>query len=251
MAANVITMRGSQKNGEVLQWGIDRLVAARVDYVEQAEIPFSPKFKNRREISMAKCAGCGERKGNRLCPGLNASICSLCCGTKREKEISCLESCSHLKSGKDHQLEREIDRRISSDLHAETTDVFGTDEATEFVMPLERFFVDQFYRHREVNDLRINEALTKIYAFQRGILPVLQGGNRAEELILKKFGEVNRKFSNLPDDLKARAILRIIKSIRSSSGGALGNRNYLEMIYSQHTGKGRWAGLFHKLETDG
>jgi len=200
---------------------------------------------------MAKCVSCGERKGNRLCPGLNGSICSHCCGTKREKEIHCLGSCQYLKSGKDYQLGREIEKRINSDLHAETTDVFGADEAVAFVLPLERFFIDQFYRDREVNDLRINEALTKIYAFQKRILPVLQGENRAEELILKKFSEVNRKFSNLPDDLKARAILRIIKSIRSSSGGALGNRNYLEIIYSQHTGKGKWAGLFQKLESDG
>ncbi len=197
---------------------------------------------------MAKCASCGERKGNRLCPGLNASICSLCCGTKREKEIHCLESCQYLKSGKDYQRGREIDRRINSDLHAEMTDVFGSDEVAAFVLPLERFFIDQFYRDKGVNDLLINETLKKIYAFQKGIIPVLEGENRAEELILLKFREVNRKFSNLSDDLKARAILRIIKSIRSSSGGALGNRNYLEMIYSQHTGKGRWADLFQKLE---
>ena len=200
---------------------------------------------------MAKCASCGERKGNRPCPGLNAGICSLCCGTKREKGIRCLESCQYLKSGKDYQLGREIDKRISSDLHAETTDVFRTDEAAAFVMPLERFFIDQFYRAKEVNDLDINKALTKIYAFQKGILPALEGENRAEELILKKFGEVNRKFYNLSDDLKARAILRIIKSIRSSSGDALGGRNYLEMVYSQHTGKGKWADLFRKLESTG
>lgn len=199
---------------------------------------------------MAKCPSCGERKGDRLCPGVNANICSLCCGAKREKEIHCLESCQYLKKGKDYQLSREIDKRISSDLHAETIDVFGTDEVTEFVMPLERFFIDQFYRDKEINDLRINKALTKIYAFQKGILPALEGETRAEELILLKFREVNRRFLNLSDDLKARAILRIIKSIRSSSGGALGNRNYLEMIYSQHTGKGKWAHLFQRLESD-
>ena len=200
---------------------------------------------------MAKCSSCGERKGNRFCPGLNANICSLCCGTKREKEIHCLESCQYLKSGKDYQLGRKIDKRISSDLHAETTDVFGTDEAAAFVMPLERFFIVQFYHDKEVSDLRIIESLRKIYAFQKGIIPALKGENRTEELILLKFREVNRKFFNLSDDLKARAILRIIKSIRSSSGGALGNRNYLEMIYSQHTGKGKWADLFQKLESTG
>jgi len=200
---------------------------------------------------MAKCASCAERKGNRFCPGLNASICSVCCGTKREKEILCLEACEYLRKGKDYQLNREIDKKIRSDLQAETADVFEIDEVAVFVMPLERFFVDQFYRDKVASDNHIYEALTKIYAFQKGILPELEGENKAEELIFKKFNEVDRRALSLSDGLKARAILRIIKSIRSSSSGVLGNRNYIEMIYSQHTGKGKWADLFQKLESTG
>jgi hypothetical protein len=124
-------------------------------------------------------------------------------------------------------------------------------EGAAFVMPMERFFIDRFYHDQGVNDIHIDEALTRIYAFQKGIIPALEGENNTEALIFMKFSEMNRGFSNLPGGLKARAILRIIKSIRSSSGGALGNRNYLEMIYSQHTGKGKWADLFRKLESDG
>ncbi len=200
---------------------------------------------------MAKCATCGERKGNRFCPGLNASICSLCCGAKREKEILCIEACEYLKKGKDYQLNREIDKKISSDLQAETADVFEMEEVADFVMLLERFFVDRFYPDEEAHDNRIYGALSRIYASQIGILPGLEGENKTEELIFKKFNEVNKRFSNVSDGLKARAILRIIKSVRSSSSDVLANRNYLEMIYSQHTGKGRWAGLFQKLESDG
>ena len=200
---------------------------------------------------MAKCASCGQRKGNRLCPGLKASVCSLCCGTKREKEIFCVDACEYLKKGKDYQLGREIDRKISSDLQAEKADVFEMDEVAAFVMALERFFIDQFYDDRETRDNPISEALTKIYAFQKGIIPGLEGENKFEEPIFKKFHEVNKRFSTLSGELKGRAILRIIKSIRSSSGGALGSRNYLEMIYSQHTGRGKWADLFQKLESGG
>ena len=200
---------------------------------------------------MAKCASCGEKKGNRLCPKLNASICSLCCGTKREKEIFCVDACEYLKKGKDYQLGREIDKKISSDLQAEKADVFEMDEVAAFVMALERFFVDQFYDDREIRDNHISEAVTKIYAFQKGIISSLEGENKSEEPIFKKFNEVKKRFSTLSGELKGRAILRIIKSIRSSSGGALGSRNYLEMIYSQHTGKGKWADLFQKLESGG
>ena len=200
---------------------------------------------------MAKCASCGERKGNRLCPGLNASICSLCCGTKREKEILCIGGCEYLKKGKDYQLGREIDKKINSDLRAETSDVFEMDEVAEYVMALEWFFVDQFYLDKEAQDNDIYEALAKIYAFQKGIIPGLEGENKSEESIFRKFNEMNQRFSNLSNELKARAILRIIKSIRSSSSNVLGNRNYLEMIYSQHTGKGKWAALLWKLESGG
>jgi len=200
---------------------------------------------------MAKCRSCNERKGDRLCLGLNASICSLCCGTKREKEILCDGACEYLKKGKDYQLGREIEKKITSDLHAETSDVFEMVEVAAFVMALERFFVDQFYDDKEASDNHIYEALTKIYAFQKRILPGLEGENKAEKSIFKKFNEVTKRFSNLSDELKARAVLRMIKSVRSSSSNILGNRNYLEMIYSQHTGKGKWAGLFQKLESTG
>ncbi len=210
-----------------------------------------PKFKEGRKTSMARCASCGDRRGNWFCPGLNASICSLCCGTKREKEILCDGACEYLKKGKDYQLGREIEKKIISDLQAETSDVFEVDEVAAFVMALERFFVDQFYRDKEAHDNHIYQALTRIYAFQKGILPGLEGENKTEELIFEKSNEVNKRFSNLSEELKARAILRIIKSVRSASSDVLGNRNYLEMIYSQHTGKGRWAGLFQKLESDG
>jgi hypothetical protein len=200
---------------------------------------------------MAKCKSCNERKGDRLCPGLNASICSLCCGTKREKEILCDGGCEYLKKGKNYQLGREIEQKITSDLQAETSDVFEMDEVAAFVMALEKFLVDQFYDDEEANDDHIYEALTKIYAFQKGILPGLEGENKSEESIFKKFNEVIKRFSNLSEELKSRAILRMIKSVRSSSSSILGNRNYLEMIYSQHTGKGKWADLFQKLESPG
>jgi hypothetical protein len=208
------------------------------------------KTSTEGETEMAKCLSCGERKGNRFCVALSGSICSLCCGTKREKEISCFQACDYLKKGKDYQQDREISRRISSDLHGESEDVFQMEDVAGFVMPIEKFFVDRFYHDRNINDTSIYEALTKVYAFQNGMLPTLKGENKTEEAIFAKYEEMDGKNPRLPDRLKARSILRIISSIRASSGGVLGNRNYLEMIHSQQTGKGKWAGLFEKLEFD-
>jgi len=198
---------------------------------------------------MAKCVTCGERKGNRFCPAVSGDICSLCCGSKRQKEIRCVDSCDYLKKGSEYQLDREITRKINEDLHVESEDVFNRDDVAPFVMDIERFFVGRFYSNGDVNDTHILHSLNRLYAFLSGTLPALDPENSIEELIFKKFDEASRKNRHLQEALKTRAILRIIKSIRSSSGSVLGNRNYLEMIYSQHTGKGKWVGLFEKLES--
>ena len=198
---------------------------------------------------MPKCVTCKERKGNRFCPAVKGDICSLCCGSKRQKEIRCVDSCDYLKKGSEYQLDRDITRKIDEDLHRESEDVFNRDDVAPFVMDIERFFVARFYPNRDVNDTHILHSLNRLYAFLCGTLTALASENSIEELIFKKFDEASRKKHNLSDALKTRAILRIIKSIRSSSGSVLGNRNYLEMIYSQHTGKGKWVGLFEKLES--
>ncbi len=200
---------------------------------------------------MAKCLTCGERKGNRFCSAINGNICSLCCGSKRQKEIVCAPPCDFLSKGTEYQLDRDITRKINSDLHAESEDVFSRDDVAPFVMSIERFFVDRFYPDMEVNDNHILQSMSRLYAFISGTLPALEPQNNTENLIFKEFAEVNRKSRHLPDALKARCVLRIIKSIRTSSGGVLGNRNYLEMVYGQHTGKGKWADLFAKLESGG
>ena len=46
---------------------------------------------------MAKCAACGQRKAKRTCPVLG-SLCTLCCGQKRRREIVCHVDCRFLDS---------------------------------------------------------------------------------------------------------------------------------------------------------
>jgi len=56
---------------------------------------------------LEKCASCGRKKGMRDCPALDGRICSVCCGTKRQKEISCPGGCEILDGSKKHKLTRE------------------------------------------------------------------------------------------------------------------------------------------------
>jgi hypothetical protein len=69
---------------------------------------------------MAKCVKCDKRKGKRNCPALGQSICSLCCGQLREKEIYCPPSCSFLAQHKPYQDKRVLEKR-----HAERPSAFS------------------------------------------------------------------------------------------------------------------------------
>lgn len=65
---------------------------------------------------MAKCIKCKKRKAKRYCPALGASLCSLCCGHLREKEIHCPPNCTYLIKHKPYQEKRAIQKRkISPD----------------------------------------------------------------------------------------------------------------------------------------
>lgn len=48
------------------------------------------------------CPLCGQRRAKRSCPALHQTICPVCCGTKRLKEIDCPDSCPHLASAREH-----------------------------------------------------------------------------------------------------------------------------------------------------
>ena len=60
------------------------------------------------------CSLCGKRKARRSCPALGRSICPVCCGTKRLKEIACPPTCVYLGNAEAHppavvQRQRERD----------------------------------------------------------------------------------------------------------------------------------------------
>jgi hypothetical protein len=48
------------------------------------------------------CTACGQRGARRACPALKATICSVCCGTKRQSEIRCPSDCQYLATARAH-----------------------------------------------------------------------------------------------------------------------------------------------------
>ena len=77
-----------------------------------------------RSSPVMTCPSCGRRKGRRDCPALKASICTICCGTKRLVEINCPETCVHLTTARGHpaavvkkQQERDVAALLPSINH--------------------------------------------------------------------------------------------------------------------------------------
>ena len=53
--------------------------------------------------SMANtCPLCNTRKARRPCPAVGHQICPVCCGTKRQREIACPDTCVYLASASAH-----------------------------------------------------------------------------------------------------------------------------------------------------
>lgn len=196
-----------------------------------------------------KCYICNQGKAGRFCAAVSEDICSFCCGSKRQKEIECFSACEYLKQGQEYQLSRQISHEINSSFQTEAEDIFqNEDDAIRFVGPIEKLFVKKFYNDKNTNDDNIYDALIRIYAYQTGRIETLSAENECEETIFKIFKKIDKEFPDIPGNIKTGSILRILKSIKNSSGGALGNRNYLEMIYSQFNKDGRWSHMFKMIK---
>jgi len=55
------------------------------------------------------CAICEIRRPKRFCPGMNAEICTLCCGNEREVTVACPLECEFLQEARRHEKPVELD----------------------------------------------------------------------------------------------------------------------------------------------
>ena len=60
---------------------------------------------------MSKCSRCQQRKAKRYCIALDESLCNLCCGRLREKEVHCPPKCSFLSKHKPYHEKRIIEKK--------------------------------------------------------------------------------------------------------------------------------------------
>ncbi len=181
-----------------------------------------------------KCLSCNEVKGKRKCPALNGLICSVCCGTKKLKEINCPSDCVYLETSLANQNRKEINKAISLTFPSESHDIFKNEKVVEeLAMPFEKFLAENFYEDTSINDTHIYETLSKIYITITNKENLLKADNEFEQKLIDGYYLIFNQ-SELSEDLKSKLILRLLMSIKQISGGIFGNRNYLKFIYNQN-----------------
>lgn len=199
---------------------------------------------------MNKCPLCNIHKAKRLCPAINKGICSQCCGSQRLNTIDCPDDCKYLQTGKVYfaaRKTRQLVRQSFNDDNVPQNDVFRDEELLNIIAPLELFFIQEFYGRYEVTDITIAGALTKI-CFILGEDPsnAFVKWDPIEQKIYRKFQEIIAGQGEVPIEKQKLCLLRILKSIDRVDGGIFGNRNYLEVIFSQYSNAGQWSHMFRE-----
>jgi hypothetical protein len=90
-----------------------------------------------------RCPLCSARPAKRACPALGREICAVCCGTKREVEISCPADCAYLVASKAHPPAA-VRRQQDEDLAVLTPALAGLSEARQQLLLFTVTLVDRF-----------------------------------------------------------------------------------------------------------
>jgi len=188
---------------------------------------------------MSKCEICEEKKGRRNCPALGKLICPSCCASKRLKEIDCPTDCEHLSSGQNFKERKEIEKVVRTGLYAMEKDISKiSKEVLSFVSEIESYLAKEFYENIDVNDHKIYNALSKVYASYSGELTVIKYDDEYEEKIVKKYFELEEKYKeDLVPSQKQDVLIRILDNIKKETGGTYSDKSYQRVIHIKNGGK--------------
>lgn len=131
-----------------------------------------------------KCPLCNRRKGIRHCPALNSPICSLCCGTKRRRTITCPDDCPHLIAGREYQGKRRSDFEPLEELRKLSPDYLNNIEQSILLVRDTRF--------RNLLDSEVKEALENL----------LKTIETAERKIIYEYRSPNPRIQIVADSVK-------------------------------------------------
>ena len=187
---------------------------------------------------MPKCSHCRQRKAKRTCPALGSSLCPLCCGKLREKELHCPPACPYLSIHRSYQEGRIIKKRRTL-----SEDVLNDERLAWLVLNIEA----PLHSHGEKHPVFTDRDAILALEYAKGRLKesrhlILAGGeegrvlNEAGDLVLRSLDQC--RFQGkiiLPQMLEAytteekiKCLDNVILAVQHLSQGRLGERAYLE-----------------------
>jgi hypothetical protein len=187
------------------------------------------------------CPSCNHRKARRACPALGHTICTVCCGTKRLREIQCPPDCVYLSTAREHpaavvrrQQERDVARLLPSIAHL-------TERQRElfflFHTVIARYTPEGFGR---LTDHDVAEAAgamaATIETAARGVIyehspqsPIAQGLTRSLNAILEDIRSQGSKVYDGETAITLRAIEQGVRDVRTAGDDA-GPVGYLALV---------------------
>ncbi|MFP4081171.1 MAG: hypothetical protein ACLFVG_00280 [Candidatus Aminicenantes bacterium] len=196
---------------------------------------------------MAKCAKCKKRKAKRYCIALGESLCSLCCGLLREKEIHCPPDCTFLKQHKPYQEKRMVEKKAPSSPERDLTgkDILNDQRMAWLAFHIEMPLKEMSDRNTLFTDkdavLALQYAKEKLIK-GKGILLLPYGEmgpkNEAGEAIFKNMEECRyQRKVILPGEKdtynqqeKIDCLDRIILSVKFKAKGNFDGHRYLQNL---------------------
>ena len=173
-----------------------------------------------------------------MCPALSREICPVCCGTKRETEVRCPDTCGYLSSSRAHPP-AQVRRQQSDDLEALAPGLTGLSEPRQqlylFTLTLiERFRGDGLDAAIDADVLSGLESLAASYdTATRGLIYEQQASTaparRLAAGIRGVFDELGRdRPSGFAADA-AEVLRRLADRASRVSAGAGGQRVFLDL----------------------
>lgn len=90
-----------------------------------------------------RCPLCDTRMARRDCPALGRDICPVCCGTKRQVEIRCPDSCVYLSTSRAHPPAT-VRKQQEQDLAVLTPGLAGLSEPRQQLLLFSLTLIDRF-----------------------------------------------------------------------------------------------------------
>lgn len=186
-------------------------------------------------MSKSACPLCNSRKSRRSCPALGKQICAICCGTKRQIEITCPSDCSYLQSSTAHPPAA-IQRQQERDLNFLLPTLQGLTDRQHQIL----FMVQSFLRIDRNDVLSITDsdvqqaaaALAQTYeTASRGIVyehspPTVTGQRLAKEI--SDFIEAKRSDGTRLSDIDLAVTMRRLETAAQTAKASLGSRDQLD-----------------------